>query len=130
LKEALQEAMLDMPQVDIRTTHSFCDGIYAREISIPEGVVLVGAKHKTEFFIVISKGECAIYDDEVENYYSAPCTLVSPVGAKRVIYAIKDTILTTFHPTNEVDVSKIEAEIIEPEGLKIANNAGGAKCLG
>jgi len=34
---------------------------------------------------------------------------------KRVIYAVTDTVWTTYHPTNETDVDKIAQEILEPE---------------
>lgn len=122
--ERLQESMLGMPQVEIETSHTFCNGVYAREIKIPKGVVLVGAKHKTEFFMVISAGCCLVKDGDNEDTYDAPCTLISPVGAKRVILALEDTVLTTFHPTKETEVEKIERDIIEPEGLKITNNRG------
>lgn len=120
----LQKTMLEMHQVEIETKHSFCDGVYAREISIPKGVALVGAKHKTAFFMVISKGECVITDSSKKKTYQAPYTAVSKVGAKRAILALKDTVLTTFHKTNETDIYKIENDIIESEGLKIANNGG------
>jgi len=120
--EQLQAAMLEMPQAEIETTHTFCNGVYAREIKIPKGVVLVGAKHKTSFFMIISQGQCKIVDGNTESILTAPCKIVSKVGAKRAIFALEDTVLTTFHPTNETDVMKIEKAIIEPEGLRIANN--------
>jgi hypothetical protein len=117
----LQEAMLEMPQAEVKTTHSFCNGVYAREITIPKGGALVGAKHKTAFFMVISKGKCAIID-KTEEIFKAPCTIVSQAGAKRAIYALEETVLTTFHVTDETDIMKIEHEIIQDEGLKIANS--------
>lgn len=123
--------MLDMPQVEIKTEHKFCNGVYAREITIPKNVCLVGAKHKTEFFMVISKGRCVIKDGELESILHAPHTAISNVGAKRVIYAIEDTVLTTFHPTEKTDIKEIEKEIIENEGLRIANNTTESlKCRG
>ena len=120
--EELQAAMLEMPQAECKTTHTFCNGVYAREIFIPKNVCLVGAKHKSEFFMVISKGRCVIKDNDLEQILHAPHTAISKVGAKRVIFAIEDTVLTTFHPTNKTDVEEIEKDIIDDEGLKIANN--------
>jgi len=72
--------------------------------------------------MVVSKGKCLIVDGDKSLEVIAPCTLISEVGAKRAIYAETETVLTTFHPTNETDIKKIEADIIEPEGLKIMNN--------
>ena len=114
----LQKEVLKCPQSDIETTHTFCNGVYAREIKIPKGVVLVGAKHKTAFFMVISSGICSINGVE----YKAPQTLISEIGEKRAIYAMEETIIVGFHPTNKTNIKEIELDIIEDEGLKIANN--------
>ncbi len=118
----LQKEMRSMPQVEINTIHRFTDGVYSREITIPAGVSLVGAKHLTEHFYVISKGECVFSDNTSQEALSAPYHGTTSPGTKRAIYALTDTIITTFHATNETDINKIESDIIEPEGLKIQNN--------
>lgn len=120
--EALQKAMLEQPQVKVETNHAFMNGIYARQIIIPAGVVIVGAKHKTEHPYLISKGKCYIINNGKREYFEAPYNGITKPGSKRAIYAIEDTVFTTFHPTEETDIKKIESEIIEPEGLQIANN--------
>ena len=40
--------MKEMPQVDIDVKHHFSKDVYAREITIPAGVTLVGEIHKFE----------------------------------------------------------------------------------
>lgn len=111
-----------MPQVEIETTHTFINGVYARQITIPAGVCIVGAKHKTEHPYLISKGKCWVVNKGERELIDAPHSGVTTPGSKRAITAIEDTVFTTFHPTNETDINKIEADIIEPEGLKITNN--------
>lgn len=123
--EALQKALLEMPQANVETRHLFCKGMYAREITIIKDTCLVGAKHKTEFFMVISKGSCVVRDGAEQKTLTAPCTVVSKVGAKRAIIALEDTVLTTFHATTETEVAKIEQAILEPEGFRIANSPKG-----
>lgn len=120
----LQSALLDMPQAETPTRHLFCDGIYARELTIPKGVCLVGAKHKTTFFMVLSKGSCLIVDGDNQMEMSAPDIVVSEKGAKRCIYALEETILTTFHKTDKTNPEDIGRDIVEDEGLKIQNNGG------
>lgn len=120
--EALQKAMLEQPQAKVETNHTFMNGIYARQIIIPAGVVVVGAKHKTEHPHLISKGRCYIVNNGKREYFEAPYSGITKPGSKRAICAIEETVFTTFHPTEETDIKKIEAEIIEPEGLQIANN--------
>lgn len=115
----LQSAMLEYEQVDIKTRHQFTDGCYAREITIPAGVLLVGAKHLTEHFFVISKGKIMINNGVV---LEAPYTGITLPGTKRAIEALEETVMTTFHVTRETNIEEIEKAIIDPEGLKIANN--------
>lgn len=118
----LQEEMLSMPQTEVETNHYFCDGVYAREMVMKKDTCIIGAKHKTSFFLTVSSGECLVCDGDEEITLKAPTTIISKVGAKRAIYALKDTVLTTFHKTDETDLEAIESQIIESEGLKVANN--------
>ncbi len=43
-----------------------------------------------------------------------PVTFVSQPGTKRVVVAQEETIWTTYHPTTETDLEKIEAHVIAP----------------
>jgi len=114
--EELQEAMLKESQEDLLTLHNFTDNMYARTIVVPANVCLVGAKHKTNHFLIISKGSGWIITNEGEpEHYSAPKMIESKAGDKRVIYAEHDTILTTFHVTDETDIDKIGELILESE---------------
>ena len=121
----LQNKMLSGPQVHIPTVHRFSKGIYSREITIPAGVCLVGAKHLTQHFFVISQGNCVINDGDSKKLYRAPYQGITAPGTKRAITALSETVFTTFHVTDETDIDKIECDIIEDEGLKIQNNSGG-----
>lgn len=108
----LEAAMMDLPQLEIKTTHHFCNGVYAREIFIPKGTVLTGKIHKTEHLNIVSQGKIAVYTEEGMSEIEAPCTIVSKPGTKRVGFALEDTVWTTIHPTNETDLQKLEAELI------------------
>ena len=112
----LQEAMQKQEQVDCPVNHYFSDGIYARELIIPAGSCVVGAKHKTRHFFLVVKGECLIADDGGCIRAEAPFITETTEGTKRAITAITDTILMTFHVTEETDIEKIGDEILEPEG--------------
>jgi hypothetical protein len=46
--EALEDEIAKLPQVDCPVRHYFAPGLYAREMTIPAGVTLTGAVHKTE----------------------------------------------------------------------------------
>ena len=105
--ERLESIIETMPQAECKIVNYFVPGLYAREMTIPKGVVLTGAIHKTEHLSVISKGTIEFTTDEGVLVVSAPYTFVSKPGAKRAGHAIEETVWTTFHVTDETDLEKL-----------------------
>lgn len=117
--EKLQEAMEQEEQVDCKVIHKFSDGVYARTLIIERGVSLVGARHKTNHFLMVSQGEgYFVCNDGEPEYYSAPMLIETKAGTKRAIVASTRTIMTAFHATDETDVDKIGEAILEKEDPK------------
>ena len=90
--------------------HSFADGIYIREMGMKQGQLGFSAIHKHSYGFFLLSGVLASSKEEGVEEFVAPCYIVSPRGAKRVVYAIEDCIITTVHanPTNTQDLKKIE----------------------
>jgi len=109
---ALQAALETMPQVEIPPTHYFSKGLYAREIFIPKGTIVVGKIHKHLSLNILSQGDITILTEFGARRVKAPYTVVSPPLTKRVGYAHEDTVWTTVHATDETDLEKIEDELI------------------
>ena len=114
---ALEDMMRDLPQVEMPVINHFCKGapgrgLYARELFIPKGTVLTGKIHKYENLNIMLQGELSVLVGDEVVRVKAPFTIVSPPGTKRIAYAHEDTIWTTIHGTDEMDVDKIEAEFI------------------
>lgn len=109
----LEREMVKFEQLEILTTHYFAEGLYAREIFIPKGVLLTGKIHKTEHLNILSKGEITVWTEDGMKRLKSPYTLVSKPGTKRVGFAHEDTIWTTIHATKETDLEKLELELIE-----------------
>lgn len=108
----LESVMRAGPTIEIETKHHFSKGVYAREIFIPKGTVLVGKIHKHENLNIISQGDISVLTEHGIERLKAPFTLVSPAGTKRVGYAHEDTVWLSIHGTDETDVDKIELEFI------------------
>lgn len=87
-------------------------GVYAREILIPKGAVVVGKIHKFEQLNIMSKGDMTLATEEGVMRVQAPFTIVSPSGVKRAAYAHEDTVWTTIHGTDEQDVDVIESMFV------------------
>jgi hypothetical protein len=108
----LQNELMSMEQVDCPVTHHFAPSVYAREIFMPAGAVVVGKIHKHAHLNIISKGKVIVSTEFGKNELVAPCTFVSEAGTKRAVYIVEDCIWTTIHPTEETDLAKIEDHVI------------------
>ena len=128
--DRLEREMVKFPWVVMPVTHRFTPGLYVREIFMPAGTILTSKIHKTEHPFVISKGSLdVLMEDGVWVHMEAPHTGITKPGTRRVLRIIEDTIWTTFHPTNETDVEKIEAAIIERHDAHLGLNAVEMKAL-
>ena len=97
--------------------HSFSDGIYVREITIPAGMLIIGKIHKHDHPNFLLKGEVVVVtEDGGKEELKAPCSMISKPGTKRALYAKTELVWTTVHlnPTNTQDLKELEEEIIAP----------------
>jgi len=92
--------------------HYFAPGCYAREMLIPKDCLIVGKIHKHEHLNTIAYGSVSVATLGGVNTYQGHNTFVSSPGIQRVVLALEDTMWTTYHPTNETDLEKIEDEVI------------------
>ena len=111
-------------QIELPINHHFSKDVYAREMMIPRGVLLVGKIHKYQNLNIISSGEISVLSVDGVKRVKAPYTFVSDPGAKRVGYAHEDTVWTTIHGTNETDVDKIEELFIAKNYSEVAGITG------
>ena len=111
----MQQWLGTIPQTDYPLKHHFAPGLYGREIFIPAGDCVAGKMHRHSHLNTISKGHVLVMTENGLLEFKAPITFTSPAFVKRVVYAHEDTIWTTYHVTDKIDLAEIEAEIIMPE---------------
>ena len=87
--------------------HSFSEGVYIREMLMKKGGVVIGKLHKYSHTWFLMQGELTVATDEGTNEYIAPCYVNAPAGAKRVIYAVEDSVFINVHP-NPKNITNIE----------------------
>lgn len=92
---------------DFPVQHVFAPGVYAREMTIPEGQVVIGRIHRHAHVNVISQGKCRVLTEFGFETLEAPCTFVSQPGTKRVVVALETVVWTTIHPTDLTDPDEI-----------------------
>lgn len=120
MKQVLQaerEMLARGTPVEIPVKHYFANkgerhGAYAREITIPADTVLTGKIHKTEQINFLLKGEITVSTPTGMVKFTAPATIVSPPGTKRIAYTHTEVVWTTVHATEKTEISEIEAEFI------------------
>jgi hypothetical protein len=100
--------------VPLKHTDYLAPGIYVRELFIPKGTVLAGAKHKTDHLITFS-GDITVWHEGSMVRLTGRHTLTSSAGAQRVGYAHADTWVACMlpNPDNETDVRVLEARFVE-----------------
>ena len=119
--DCIENALLEMPQVDCIVKHYFADGVYAREITIPTGVALIGAIHKTHNFAVVNKGILRLVTDSgYRDVYAGEIVQVIP-GQKNCGVAIEECAWTNFfaNPTNERDTDKLVEMLTESKASEL-----------
>lgn len=113
--EDLQAAAANLPQAQLRTEHLFADGMYMRMLFRPADTLIIGKCHLREHFYVVASGEVTIVGDGYKERVKAPHVFVSKPGTKRAVYAHVDSMCFTVHRTDNTDLEKIEAELIEED---------------
>ena len=111
--EEIKQFLLDpgAEQIELPLKHSFSPGIYARELEIPEGTLLIGKIHKHRHHNFLMKGEIIVITESGGmELLQAPLTIVSEPGTQRVGYALTDTLWTTVHAneSNTEDLKVLE----------------------
>ena len=90
--------------------HSFADGVYIREMRMKQGQLGFSAIHKHSYGFFLLSGVLASSKEDGVEEFIAPCYIISPQGAKRIVYAVEDCVITTVHanPTNTKNLKEIE----------------------
>jgi len=92
--------------------HTFVDGAYIREITMPAGMLLTSKIHKKVHPYFVLKGDVSVLTEEGVVRIKAPFQGITPAGTKRLLYIHEETVWTTVHVTESKDLDEIEEEII------------------
>jgi hypothetical protein len=92
--------------------HTFGEGFYMREISMPKGQLMTTGIHKKEHPFFILKGDVSVLTDEGLIRITAPHRGVTKPGTKRLIYMHEDTVWITVHITDKKTIEEIHADVI------------------
>lgn len=116
--ETLENAMLASDDIRIAKgnsdmfplKHSFSEGVYIREMFMPQGGLVIGKLYKISHTWFLLSGDLEVATDEGTEYYIGPCYVNAPEGTKRVLHAVSDVIFVNVYPNPEniTDTDKLE----------------------
>lgn len=117
IEQALQQSILEGAAEDNHTSYPlrnlFAPGVYVRELTIPRHSFVIGKIHRHAHANFILKGKVSVLtEDGGWEVLTAPCTMLSPAGVKRMLFTHEDTVWTVVHPTDLTNVEEIEESVI------------------
>jgi len=91
------------------------DGMVARTIFIPKGMLLVGKVHKLACLNIVLKGDISILTENGSGRLVAGQQAVSPPGIQKIGFANDDTVFMNVFRTDETTLEGIEDAIAWPD---------------
>ena len=105
--------IIEMPEDGLPLTHTFSDGVYAREIFMPKGMIVIGHVHRTKHLNIVSTGKARVFYDGEMHEITAPYTFESNAGVRKALFILEDMFWTTIHVTDETNQDKLDDILID-----------------
>lgn len=93
--------------------HHFSDNLYAKEILLSAGSLVVQHKHKFDHLSILAKGKVIVLFDEDAVEYTAPACINIVKGVDHAIKALEDSVWFCVHATDETDATKVDEVLIQ-----------------
>ena len=92
--------------------HHFFPGMYAKEVRISRGHVLLSHKHLFDHLSILASGGILLDVDGVRTLHNGPAALNIVAGQHHEVHALTDVVWFCIHATDETDVDKIDETLI------------------
>jgi len=105
--------------------HRFTDGLYVREITLPQGSLVTSKTHLVQHQFFLLKGKISVWDNEGnEQYLEAPYIGITQENTRRIVYAWEECVWATCHPnpTNEMLEELEEIVVMEHENKLLSKD--------
>jgi hypothetical protein len=122
IADQLEERLLAAPVPGMRTItaddlpaeHFFAPGLYARSLFRPAGTLIVGHAHRHSHLAIVLHGRLRVLvDGKVREIVGPSKPFLTEGGVRKATFAMEDTTLITFHPTDKTDLDELEEELID-----------------
>lgn len=97
-------------------TNWFAPGMYARQIDLAAGSMVVGKIHKHAHLNILVKGVVQVASEFGTETITAPHVWVSEAGIKRAVLTVEEATWLTIHPnpSGTECLNELEDEVIAP----------------
>lgn len=122
LLESLMLAHGPVPEPE--PVHRFTPGLYARELTMEPATLLTSRVHKTEHQYIVTEGRARVYEEATGwREIVAPYHGITKAGTRRVLHILERMVWTTFHPTTETNIEKLEADLWDIRPIRVLGPA-------
>ena len=110
----LTHRFLTLEQTECPVTHTFKDGLYIREMTIPKDTLFIGRVHRHGHYCELVSGSVIHITEHERHELKAPFSMKTTPGYQMALYALEDVVGRTYHTDNgERDLEKLEDGIFE-----------------
>ena len=101
-------------EFDPQIQHHFSDAVYAKQVHIPAGAMIVSHKHNYSHLSLLAQGAVIVETDTGEpQHYRAPTCIEIKAGVHHAVHALTDTVWFCIHHTDCKDPDKIDEVLIQ-----------------
>ena len=101
-----------LADIGAHLAHHFAAGLYAKETSIPAGMVLVQHRHRDDHLSILASGTVELEVDGQNTTHVGPACLTIKAGQHHGIKALTDAVWFCIHATDCDDPEKVDQLLI------------------
>lgn len=124
----LENALRELPQIDIGTGHIIHSGMYARTVVIPAGSVVTGVLIQVPTIIVVS-GHCVVYIGDEAVQVHGYKVLAASAYRKQACMAFEDTTWTMIFTTEASTIEEAEDQFTDEPELLMSRQDGSTNTI-
>jgi hypothetical protein len=97
-------------------------GIYERELTIPQGVIVIGKVHTEPHKCFLRKGDLSVMTDDGIKRVQAPYSFDAPANIKKIGLSHTECVFSTYHEVNTENIKELEEKLFVDSDLSWVSN--------
>lgn len=109
--EIIENRLRELPEVEFEYKHTFHDGVYARTMHSPAGILMTSYIYKKPHHCIVSSGTVSYRSEVMGGKIHGPYMFTAGAGSKRIVYTHTPMVWTTIIKTDATNVEDAERDI-------------------